>query len=71
MITCRANRLHDYDGNQLLDGLEIMAAIAHILPHDPDLDLGKDGAILTPEEKLSLAEAQYRHDEQMKYYQGI
>ena len=63
--------MHDYDENKLLDGLEIIAAIAHILPHDPDLDLGKgmaEGMVLDTEHSVRLRLARERHDAQMFQY---
>lgn len=63
-------RLHDYDDNNLLDGIEIMAAISHIVPHDPDLDLGRqpEGNVLTAEQQLRLKAAQQSKADQIEHF---
>lgn len=45
-----------------------MAAIAHVVPHDPDLDLAKEGEVLTEEQKQKLLVAREGHAEQMKHF---
>jgi hypothetical protein len=62
--------LHDYDNNNLLDGIEIMAAISHIVPHDPDLDLGRqpEGNVLTVDQQNKLKSAQQRKAEQIEHF---
>jgi len=57
-------KLHDDDDNNLLDGLEMLNAIGHVLEHDADLELGSRNAeSLSPEEakKLQNAQLQYKH----------
>ncbi|XP_046644557.1 multiple coagulation factor deficiency protein 2 homolog isoform X1 [Daphnia pulicaria] len=63
-------KLHDYDDNNLLDGIEIMAAISHIVPHDPDLDLGRqpEGNVLTAEQQLRLKAAQQSKADQIEHF---
>ncbi|KAI9564312.1 hypothetical protein GHT06_008050 [Daphnia sinensis] len=63
-------KLHDYDNNNLLDGIEIMAAISHIVPHDPDLDLGRlpEGNVLTSEQQQKLQTARERKAEQLEHF---
>lgn len=34
-------KLHDFDNNTKLDGLEILAAISHVLPYTPESEEGK------------------------------
>ena len=41
MAKCTYYRLHDFDNNTMLDGLEIFKALTHLMPYD-ELDLGKD-----------------------------
>ena len=56
--------MHDDDDNNLLDGLEMLNAIGHVLEHDADLELGSRNAeSLSPEEakKLQNAQLQYKH----------
>lgn len=62
--------MHDYDDNNLLDGVEMMAAIAHIAPHDDDLDLAKlgEGHVLSDEQQKRLAVARTRQMEQFSHY---
>lgn len=47
-----------------------MAAISHIVPHDPDLDLDKqgEGVVLTPEQRSRLEQAKLRQHEQMEHF---
>ena len=70
---CCCCRLHDYDNNDRLDGLEVMAAIAHVVPTDPDLDLAKPGEeyVLTEEQKQKLIVARAAHEEQHKHFISI
>ena len=62
--------MHDYDNNNRLDGLEILAAIHHVVPDDPDLALGNvaEGVVLTEEEQRRLKMAQMRHGLSIKHY---
>ena len=64
------NRLHDYDNNERLDGLEVMAAISHVMPHDPDLDLGKlgEGHVLTQEQQRALTIAKDGYQQQINHF---
>ena len=50
-------RLHDFDNNTMLDGLEIFKALTHLVPFDGE---GKDKKNPTEAEK----------EEQLKYYTG-
>ena len=64
-------RLHDFDDNNKLDGLEMLNAITHIMPHDPVLDLRRKGdQNLSEPERLALAKHQMIHDEQMRSFIG-
>ncbi len=67
---CSVFRLHDYDNNNLLDGVEIMAAISHVVPHDEDLDLGKlgEGVGMTVEQKQKYDAARERQISQMNHF---
>lgn len=55
------NRIHDFDNNSMLDGLEILQAISHILPmtevdDDESVDLtDKNPEDSTAQNKMSLA----------------
>ena len=51
------DRLHDFDNNTKLDGLEMLAAISHVLPYEPKVKEGKT------EDELQL--------ETLKFYTGI
>ena len=50
-----------------------MAAIAHVVPTDPDLDLSKPGEeyVLTEEQKQKLIVARAAHEEQHKHFISI
>ena len=47
-----------------------MAAISHIVPHDPDLDLGRqpEGNVLTVDQQNKLKSAQQRKAEQIEHF---
>lgn len=47
-----------------------MAAISHIVPHDPDLDLGRlpEGNVLTTEQQQKLQTARERKAEQLEHF---
>ncbi|XP_072030260.1 multiple coagulation factor deficiency protein 2 homolog [Amphiura filiformis] len=49
-------KLHDFDNNTKLDGLEILAAISHVLPYEPE---NKDGKT---EDDLQLEALTYYTD---------
>ncbi|XP_001194225.2 multiple coagulation factor deficiency protein 2 homolog [Strongylocentrotus purpuratus] len=49
-------KLHDFDNNTKLDGLEIMAAISHVVPFEP------------PEKDMSVNQIA---DARVKYFSGI
>ncbi|XP_054759741.1 multiple coagulation factor deficiency protein 2 homolog [Lytechinus pictus] len=49
-------KLHDFDNNTKLDGLEIMAAISHVVPFEP------------PEKDMSIIQIA---DARVKYFAGI
>jgi len=62
-------KVHDFDDNNKLDGLEMLNAITHILPHDEILDLRKKGEQnLSVPEKMALEKQQSIRDEQMNHF---
>lgn len=63
-------RMHDYDNNNLLDGIEMMGALSHIAPYDVDLDLGKlsEGKALNFNEQQKLKAARERQHDQMNHF---
>ena len=62
--------MHDYDNNNRLDGLEILAAIYHSVPEEPDLALGNvaEGVVLTEEEQHKLNIAKMRYEQNNNHY---
>ena len=57
-------RLHDYDNNTKLDGLEILKALTHLVPYEPDDKAHGDHG--------SSAEAKLKKqkEEELTYYMG-
>lgn len=66
--------MHDFDNNSLLDGLEILQAISHIMPDDGDgVDLGKGSAAINAENQKRMTteeERQKQTDDDFNYYIG-
>lgn len=62
--------MHDHDSNLLLDGIEMLSALAHVTPYDVDLDLGKlsDGRALNFNEQEKLKAARERQHHQMNHF---
>ncbi|XP_021945696.1 multiple coagulation factor deficiency protein 2 homolog isoform X2 [Folsomia candida] len=65
-------KMHDFDNNSLLDGLEILQAISHIMPDDGDgVDLGKGSAAINAENQKRMTteeERQKQTDDDFNYY---
>ena len=56
--------MHDYDNNTKLDGLEILKALTHLVPYEPEEKGGKDLGSSTEEKNRKLKE------DELKYYMG-
>ncbi|XP_064097165.1 uncharacterized protein LOC135208666 [Macrobrachium nipponense] len=68
-------KIHDFDDNRKLDGLEILKAIGHVHGHDDDDDDDDDGKeeekykLLSEEEKAALKNLQrQKQEEEWKFY---
>ncbi|KAK2160281.1 hypothetical protein NP493_1658g00002 [Ridgeia piscesae] len=61
-------KLHDFDNNTMLDGLEIFKALTHLMPYD-DLDLGSGN--VDPKGKTTDQVKEEKKKLKMKYYADI
>ena len=60
-----ACRMHDFDNNTKLDGLEILKALTHLLPYEPD-DEKKDDVRGKSAEEI----AKQKREKELLYYAG-
>src|SRR5690349_241061 len=63
---CKMFRMHDFDNNSKLDGLEIFQAISHIIPMVEVPSEPADAS--NPEEVLKRAEMVKQREEDFSYY---
>ena len=64
-------RLHDFDNNTKLDGLEIYKALTHLLPFEPE---NEDKYKTTAEHNQGRTKEEIdsmRKDDELQYYTGI
>ena len=62
---CLFFRLHDYDNNTKLDGLEILKALTHLVPYQPETEKPRGDEGASAEQKLKKEK-----EEELQYYMG-
>ncbi len=70
ILRCFVFRLHDFDNNTKLDGLEIYKALTHLLPFEPESEDKYKVSADHNQGKSKEEIESMRKDDELQYYSG-